>query len=619
TMSSGTAGSIYYTLDGSDPRLPGGAISPSALIYNSGQTLESLVNTGSTWRYWDNGALPASNWMTAQYSDSAWGEGSAELGYGDGDESTVLDYGPNAAQKYITTYFRKTFSCADASSVNSLALNLLRDDGAVIYLNGIELARHNMPAGQITSETLASSAVGNAEESIFYPLALPSSLLQTGENLLAIEVHQADLASSDLSFNLGLNSIENNAALTLAITSNTVIRSRIWTGSEWSALNEARFLMEERVPAAIGNLMITELHYNPSGYLDDHEFIEIWNASPNLVDLTGVTLSGGVTYTFPDGFVLDPFAFAVIVENEFQFQDRYQIASSPWYHAGITVCGKWSGKLGNSGEQIALLAANGAEILTVSYKTDTDWPQRANGKGSSLEVKAPLSLPPVQPAKNQQLASGTAWQSSALNHGSPGRFDAFPRDVVINEILSHTDAETDWIELYNTANESVDISGFYLSDNFDMPFRYSIPAETLIPAKGYLSIGATELGFAFSELGSDALLLTAAGTNVMRFVDTVDFPAVAREEPFGRCKRSDGEYDFTELVATSRDMPNTAPRIGPLVFSEIMYGPETGKVEYVKIENLTEASVPQNKTTDAAGGRRDGYAGAFLRYPQFDQ
>ena len=70
----------------------------------------ALLPFGSTWKYRDNGSNQGTAWRAAAFDDSAWSSGPAELGYGDGDESTVVSYGPSATAKYITTYFRKTFS-----------------------------------------------------------------------------------------------------------------------------------------------------------------------------------------------------------------------------------------------------------------------------------------------------------------------------------------------------------------------------------------------------------------------------------------------------------------------------------------------------------------------------
>jgi hypothetical protein len=110
----------------------------------------------------------------------------------------------NAGAKYITTYFRRAFSVSDPAAFQSLTLNLLRDDGAVVYLNGSEVFRSNMPAGTIAHTTTAVAAIGGADESTFYPASVNSSLLVAGTNVLAVELHQANGTSSDLSFDVEL-------------------------------------------------------------------------------------------------------------------------------------------------------------------------------------------------------------------------------------------------------------------------------------------------------------------------------------------------------------------------------------------------------------------------------
>ena len=94
----------------------------------------------------------------------AWTSGPAQLGYGDGDEATTVGYGSDPNNKYITTYFRKTFTVANPSQFNGLTLDLLRDDGAVIYVNGQEVARSNMPTGTINYQTLAATGIGGDDE-----------------------------------------------------------------------------------------------------------------------------------------------------------------------------------------------------------------------------------------------------------------------------------------------------------------------------------------------------------------------------------------------------------------------------------------------------------------------
>src|SRR6185369_14679370 len=152
---------------------------------------------------------------------------------------------------------------------------------------------------------------------------------------------------------------------------------------------------------------------------------------------------------------------------------------------------------------------------------------------------------------NANLARGANWKSSSLYNGSPGRFDTNLQAVVISEVLAHTDLTIDWIEFQNLSPNPIDIGGLYLSDHYDNPFRYAIPGSTIIPPNGFLPLSNTNFGFAFSELGSDILLVQASGTNIIRYLDTVDIPASQREESLGRYARSDDVSDFTELRANT--------------------------------------------------------------------
>ena len=158
----------------------------------------------ATWRYLDNGTTPAASWTGGGFDDSAWASGPAQLGYGDGDESTVVSFGPDPNAKFITTYFRTSF---DATAVPStLTLSLLDDDGAVVYVNGVEVARDNMPAGPVTGSTRAAANRSGAAESEIHTFSIPASLVHTGTNTIAAEVHQDAPSSSDLSFQAALSS-----------------------------------------------------------------------------------------------------------------------------------------------------------------------------------------------------------------------------------------------------------------------------------------------------------------------------------------------------------------------------------------------------------------------------
>jgi hypothetical protein len=164
----------------------------------------SLISTGSTWRYLDNGSNQGTAWRSPGFNDSSWASGPAQLGYGDGDEATFVSYGANSAAKYITTYFRRTFSVTNPAAFASLQLRVLRDDGAIVYVNGSEVFRTNMPAGTVGHTTRAATAVGGTAEAAFVSVALSPALLVAGSNVIAVEVHQSEPASSDLSFDLEL-------------------------------------------------------------------------------------------------------------------------------------------------------------------------------------------------------------------------------------------------------------------------------------------------------------------------------------------------------------------------------------------------------------------------------
>lgn len=164
----------------------------------------TLIDRGATWRYLDDGSDQGTAWREPAFDDSGWALGAAQLGYGDGDEVTVVSFGPDGNDKYITTYFRRTFFADDAASVTQLTLYLQRDDGAVVYLNGVEVGRSNMTLGTITYLTPASSAVGDDAEAAFSQMSLPAAGLVEGENVLAVEIHQSSPTSSDISFDAEL-------------------------------------------------------------------------------------------------------------------------------------------------------------------------------------------------------------------------------------------------------------------------------------------------------------------------------------------------------------------------------------------------------------------------------
>jgi len=238
-------GTIYYTLDGNDPRLPGGGIAPSAQPYGSSASSEMLIPAGSRWRYWDNGTKPAETWHEPDFDDRDWATGPAQLGYGDNDEATVVSYGPDASRKHITYYFRHSFEVSDPADIEQLFLHLVRDDGIAVYINGIELLRDNLPPGELTAETVATAGVGGADESTWLTFELAPETLVTGTNILAAEVHQSSRTSSDISFDLRVDARRAANHNPILLHETTQVKSRVLNGSQWSALSEACFTINK--------------------------------------------------------------------------------------------------------------------------------------------------------------------------------------------------------------------------------------------------------------------------------------------------------------------------------------------------------------------------------------
>jgi uncharacterized repeat protein (TIGR01451 family) len=200
----------------------------------------TFVAAGSSWKYLDNGSEQGVAWRALIFDDHNWSSGPAQLGYGDGDENTEVGFGGNPTAKFITTYFRKSFVLEDATKLTNAVVHLLRDDGAAVYLNGTQVIRSNL-AVNATSTTPAVASIADEEETTFFSSRINSTLLQTGTNVLAVEVHQSSATSSDISFDLALTAEVRVAAVRpsfiqipesqLALVGDTVVFNVAMTGT----------------------------------------------------------------------------------------------------------------------------------------------------------------------------------------------------------------------------------------------------------------------------------------------------------------------------------------------------------------------------------------------------
>lgn len=160
----------------------------------------TLIQAGAEWRYHALNQDLGTAWVTADFNDQSWPVGRAQLGFGDGDEATKV---PATEPRQPTVYFRRSFEVPADGVLSGLVVRLLRDDGARVWLNGQSLLRDNLPDGEIKFSTLAAGSAGE-NENAWHEFRVSGKLLKVGSNLLAVEVHQVALTSSDLSFDLEL-------------------------------------------------------------------------------------------------------------------------------------------------------------------------------------------------------------------------------------------------------------------------------------------------------------------------------------------------------------------------------------------------------------------------------
>ena len=161
----------------------------------------TLVSAGSMWRYLDTGTNLGAGWRVVGFDDSHWNSGEGQLGYGDADEYTTVNYGSSASSKHITTYFRKTFTATNLANINRLELRLVFDDGAAVFLNGTQIALLNLTNGATFNARATNTQ--EALEDTWFTIPVDSTLLAE-TNILAVEVHQASASSDDLSFDAQL-------------------------------------------------------------------------------------------------------------------------------------------------------------------------------------------------------------------------------------------------------------------------------------------------------------------------------------------------------------------------------------------------------------------------------
>jgi len=601
-------GTIWYTLDGSDPRVQDTTPQATVLVPENADK-RALVPTGNIGENWKS---------SGDFDDSAWLSCNGSPG-GVGFERTsgyqdfiTLDLIEQMYARNATCYVRIPFSI-DAD-YTSLMLNVRYDDGFAAYINGVIVAGRNFD-GRPSWDSRASASHSDSAAILLESIDISEFLdtLQQGDNLLAIHAMNSSTTSSDFLISVELLAsggdsddsdlggvMEYTGPITLPHS--VQVKARVLSADEWSALNEAVFA----VGPVAKNLRITEIMYHPQD--PNEEFIELMNIGAETINLNlvgpglracpgqphGVAPTNGIDFTFPS-IELAAGEYVVIVQDRNVFEARYG--------TNINIAGQYSGKLNNAGERIELLDAIGRTILDFRYKDG--WRSITDGEGFSLTIID---------ATNPDLSSWDekdSWRPSAYAGGSPGQDDSGiipnPGTVVINEVLAHSHAEaSDWIELHNTTETTIDIGGWFLSDSNDNLFKYKIANGTTIGPNGYLVIyedlnfgNANDPGayepFAMSENG-EQLYLSSTKNSVLTGYRTVeDYGASETGISFGRYyKSSTGNYNFVAMEQNTPGSANAYPKVGPIVISEIMYHPDwpdggsytNDQYEYIELHNV---------------------------------
>ena len=330
-------------------------------------------------------------------------------------------------------------------------------------------------------------------------------------------------------------------------------------------------------------LVITEIMYNPPGqpgFANSTEFIELYNSNPYWEDVSGYRISGSVNYVFPSNTVMAGGSFLVVARNPSVMQTLFGLSNiqGPWLGAETNSLPAHSGT-------VRLRNQIDAVYLEINYSDSPPWPVGANGTGHSIVLARP----------SYGEADPQAWDTSDMVGGSPGQVDGWSggplRNVVINEFLAHSDGlQLDFIELYNHANQAVDISGCMLSDD-PSTNKFVIPAGTTIPARGFATFSPppagqspapTNLPFGLNSGGETIYLRSPGGTHML---DAVKYEAQALGRSTGRAP--DGAPDFYPLRSVTPGTNNSDIYVDDIVINEIMYAPISGLSDdqYVELYN----------------------------------
>ncbi|HUS36074.1 MAG TPA: CotH kinase family protein [Verrucomicrobiae bacterium] len=385
--------------------------------------------------------------------------------------------------------------------------------------------------------------------------------------------------------------------ITIPQTSRLFTRSL--SGTKWSGPTAATYIIDTP------SLTISEIMYHPAPptgaatllYTDeDFEYLEFKNTGTTAINLAGFSITEGVTFTFPS-YTLNAGARALVVKNKAAFESRYGTARP--------VIGEYVGLLDNAGEHIVVLGAFKEPILDFTY--NDAWQEATDGPGFSLVLND-------ETIAADNLNDPASWRGGSSAAGTPGLAESTPAQfpqVVINEALTRpAGGAVAEIELHNlSTTSSADITGWFLTDDFDLPKKFRITAQTIIPPNGYVVFNGNDfrsvdalVPFILDPLEEEIYLFSAnAQTNLTGYVYGFKYGTRKIGETIGRSRTSDGRDVFVSQIQPTLGASNSGHAVDPLVINEIMYHPpdvflnnawwNNSEDEYIELFNSSTAPI----------------------------
>lgn len=273
------------------------AVAPAGYVFQGWATSTAngqvLKERATEWSYYDQGSLDAKNWTSTTYNESGWNKGIAPLGYNNPNVliNTTVDY---STQKY-TFYFRTSIDLsAKPAADTEFWLDYLADDGFVVYVNGVEAGRYNMPEGNINYYTFANHyAYNNPDEGA---MLLSANLFRKGKNVIAVEVHNESLRSSDILWEASLRMLAGPAdGQNFYSTESTI---SLPEGGATLVATYRSMTQQELAEQKITPVRINELSGSNSIFINEYakknDWVELFNTTDEDIDVEGMYLTDNI-------------------------------------------------------------------------------------------------------------------------------------------------------------------------------------------------------------------------------------------------------------------------------------------------------------------------------------